>query len=193
MYTSILESFVSLAVKHINIATLTRIHFSRKGRAIVLVLLVLGASFVAGTIAFFTPHAYLPLALLGVFYGVLLSYPATKLLGPKLQAALGGLLGGITLGNVSSKVASTRSAILAFSKTITQTVQQVVNAGMANTAKTGYMETAVVYCIWMTIITMFLIVAISAYLGEGIVTEVSNMVPANPQSASLAVEHRTTA
>src|SRR5258708_33753281 len=92
MYTSILESFVSLAVKHLNISTLTRIHFSRKGRAIALVLLVLGVSFVAGAIAFFTPHAYLPLALLGVFYGVFLSYPATKLLGPKLHAALGGLL-----------------------------------------------------------------------------------------------------
>lgn len=168
MQISFLETLINSAVQSLNISALTRIHLSKRARAITLVLLLLGLSFVAGAIAFFTSHAYFPLALLGIFYGVILSYPATKLLGPKLQAALGGLLGGITLGNISSKVASVRSGVLALSKFITATVQQTIGADMSGNPKTPYIEAAVVYCIWMTIITMSLIVAISAYLEEGL-------------------------
>jgi hypothetical protein len=179
MYTSFVETLLTSLVQRINFAPLTRIHFSKKARAIAVVLMLLLASFFAGGIAVFTSHAYLPLAVLGVLFGVLLSYPATTLLGPKLQAALGGLLGGLTLGNISSKVASLRSTILVFSKSITDLVKGL-GLALSNPEKAAYVEGAIVYCIWMTIITMFLIVATSAYLEESTSSASGTATPTPP-------------
>jgi hypothetical protein len=180
MYISLIDTILNTLVARLNNTTLSRIHLSRKSRAIAVVLLVLAASFIAGAFAVLTRHAYLPLALLGVMFGVILSYPATTLLGPKLQAALGGLLGGLTLGNIGSKVASFRATIIAVSKGITQLVQGLgVVAG--DPAKTAYVETAIVYCIWMTLITMFLIVATNAYLDQDLKTSSSTNNTQPPQ------------
>ena len=163
MAYSFLENAVSSLLQSLPSSLLAKIQSSSRIKAISIVLLLLLVSFAMGWIAFFTSHKYLPLAVLGVFYGILLSYPATKLLGPRLQSALGGLLGGISLGNVTSKVTSGTTIIRSLSKFINTSVQQV----MASLPGAQFLEDGIVICIWMTLVTMFLIIATNAYLGEG--------------------------
>jgi hypothetical protein len=184
MPTSIIDALFGRLVVVSASAILTKIHSSKKLKAIVLVLTLLVVTFTSVTIAFHTKHAYTPLFVLGIFYGVVLSYPATKFLGPKLQAALGGMLGGLTLGNVSSKVASVRSGILALSKQITDTVQQFGNTGPVTMAP--YIQTGIVFCVWTTIITVFLIVVVQAYSGEDLAigAGAAAAVPAPPAPAA---------
>jgi hypothetical protein len=166
---------------------------SRSIKAIVIVLSLLLCTFVMGWIAFATSHTYLPLAALGVFYGVMLSYPATKLLGPRLQSALGGLLGGISLGNISSRVATGTSAVRSLSKFITTTVQQVLT-NLPGAGQAQFLEDGVVLCIWMAIVTMFLIIATNAYLGEGPAVAKAPVAPAPvPAPASTPVVPATNA
>jgi hypothetical protein len=137
-----------------------------------------------GWIAFTTSHAYLPLAVLGVFYGTMLSYPATKLLSPRLQSALGGLLGGISLGNISNRIATGESAIRSLSRFITTTVQQVFT-NLPEIAKKS-LEDGVVLCIWMAIVTMFLFIATNAYLGEGSTAAKTAVAPVTPNAQAPA-------
>src|ERR1039457_3626608 len=47
-------------------------------RAIVMVLILLAVTSILGGIVATTPHAYTPMVLLGVFYGVVFSYPDRK-------------------------------------------------------------------------------------------------------------------
>src|SRR5690242_7525503 len=154
---SFLESALVPVLKRLPSSLIAKMQ-SRRIKAIVIVLSLLLSTFVMGWIAFATSHAYLPLAALGVFYGVMLSYPATKLLGPRLQSALGGLLGGISLGNISNRVAIGKSAIRSLAQFISTTVQQVVSS-LPNNSKAQPLEDGVVLCIWMAIVTMFLIIA----------------------------------
>lgn len=161
---SFLESALGSALKRLPSSLLAKMQ-SRRFKAIAIVLSLLLSTFVMGWIAFYTSHAYLPLAVLGVFYGTMLSYPATKLLSPRLQSALGGLLGGISLGNISNRIATGESAIRWLSRFITTTVQQVFT-NLPEIAKKS-LEDGVVLCIWLAIVTMFLFIATNAYLGEG--------------------------
>src|SRR5689334_10849653 len=115
MSYSLLENVLVLALKRLPSSLLAKMK-SRRFKAIAIVLSLLLSTFIMGWISFATAHAYLPLAALGVFYGTMLSYPATKLLGPRLQSALGGLLGGISLGNLSSRIATGESAIKSLSR-----------------------------------------------------------------------------
>jgi hypothetical protein len=161
---SLLENVLVLALKRLPSSLLAKMQ-SRSVKAIAIVLSLLLSTFLMGWVAFVTSHSYLPLAALGVFYGVILSYPATKLLGPRLQSALGGLLGGISLGNIGSRVAKGESVIRSLSKFITATVAQVL-ANVPGNGQDQVLENGVVLCIWMAIVTMFLIIATNVYLGE---------------------------
>lgn len=177
---SFLESAAVSVLKRLPSSLIAKMQ-SRSIKAIVIVLSLLLSTFLMGWIAFATSHSYLPLAVLGVFYGVMLSYPATKLLGPKLQSALGGLLGGISLGNIGSGVAKGESAIRSLSKFITTTVGQVLST-VPEVGKAQFLEGGVVLCIWMAIVTMFLIIATNVYLGEGPAAVKAPVAPGAPAS-----------
>ncbi len=193
MSYSLLENVLVLALKRLPSSLLAKMQ-SRRFKAIAIVLSLLLSTFVMGWIAFATSHAYLPLAVLGVFYGTMLSYPATKLLSPRLQSALGGLLGGISLGNLSSRIATGESAIKSLSRFITTTVQQVFT-NLPVVGKTQFLEDGVVLCIWMAIVTMFLFIATNAYLGESTTaakTDVASVTPSAPAPATAAVPTNNT-
>ena len=175
MAYSFLETFLGSLLKSLPSSRLSRIQLSSRAKAIILVLSLLLVSFLLGWIAFATSHAYLPLAVLGVFYGVMLSYPATKILGPKLQSALGGLLGGISLGNISNKVATGTSAVRSLSQFINTSVQQIFRT-FPEISKAQSLEDGTVICIWMALITMFLVIAINAYY-QGDISKDSALAP----------------
>ncbi|HEY1936686.1 MAG TPA: hypothetical protein VGJ33_01990 [Candidatus Angelobacter sp.] len=185
MSYSLLENALVSLLKSLPTGLLARIQLSSRAKAIAIVLSVLLITFLLGWAAFSTAHEYLPLAALGVFYGVILSYPATKVLGPRLQSALGGLLGGISLGNVSSKVATGTSAIRALSKFINNTVQQVIIVVPDPKAQT--LEDGIVLCIWMSLVTMFLIIATNAYLGD---RPIAAVAPAAGPALASASENK---
>jgi len=193
MSYSLLENVLVLALKRLPSSLLAKMK-SRRFKAIAIVLSLLLSTFIMGWISFATAHAYLPLAALGVFYGTMLSYPATKLLSPRLQSALGGLLDGISLGNLSSRIATGESAIKSLSRFITTTVQQVFT-NLPVAGKTQFLEDGVVLCIWMAIVTMFLLVATNACLGESTTaakTDADYVTPSAPTPATAAVPTNNT-
>ncbi|HEX3584412.1 MAG TPA: hypothetical protein VH024_00340 [Candidatus Angelobacter sp.] len=175
---SFLESALVPVLKRLPSSLMAKMQ-SRSIKAIFIVLSLLLSTFLMGWIAFATSHSYLPLAVLGVFYGVMLSYPATKLLGPRLQSALGGLLGGISLGNIGSRVAKGESAIRSLSKFITNTVGQALS-NLPGGGKAQLLEDGFVLCIWMAIVTMFLIIATNVYLGESTAAAKAPVAPGAP-------------
>jgi hypothetical protein len=188
MSKSLLENVWVLALKRLPSSLLARMH-SRRFQTIAIVLSLLLSTFAMGWIAVATSHAYLPLAGLGVFYGTMFSYPAIKLLSPRLQSALGGLLGGISLGNISNRIATGESAVRSLSRFIAATVQQVFT-NLPGIEKAQFLEDGVVLCIWMAIVTMFLFVAANAYLGEGSTpakTAVGSVSPSAQAPANAAV------
>lgn len=175
---SLLENALIALLKRLPASLLSRMQ-SRRFKAIVIVLSLLLVTFLMGWAAFFTAHEYLPLAVLGVFYGVMLSYPATMLLGPKLQSALGGLLGGISVGNISSKVATGTSAVRSLSRFINSTVQQLII--IVPDPKAQSLEDGIVLCVWMALVTMFLIIATNAYLEDNVTS--TSATPIKPALA----------
>lgn len=131
-------------------------------RATCIVLLLMLVSFLVGWIALCSRHKYLPLAGLGTFYGAVLAYPVTRLFGPRLQSALGGVLGGFSMGNMVHRINHTASSIEFIAKAIATTVQQVLVAlGVAIEA--DFLVDGVLLCLSMTIVTMLLIIITSAY------------------------------
>ncbi len=139
----------------------------RAAKSIFVVLILILVTIGLGSIARFTEHAYLPMIFLGIVYGVFGSYPAMKFLGPKIQAALAGFLGGLGMGSLGAKEAAIKSgiqAIAAFIGDLEKTIRGVITPPdqSAQPLPWNYMDTAIVYCIWMTLLTAFLIVAANA-------------------------------
>jgi hypothetical protein len=134
-------------------------------KAISIVLMLLLFSFFMGSIAFISHHKYLPMAVLGIFYGVVLSYPATMLLGPKLQSALGGALGGFSVGNLSHLINHTTSSIEFLARLIAATLQQVLAAFQVD-LKADFLVDGILLCLCLSIVTMLLILITSVYLAN---------------------------
>jgi hypothetical protein len=137
-----------------------------QARAIIVVVLILIWTIVLVSVAVFTSHAYLPFILLGISYGIILSYPILKLFGAKIQAALAGLLSGISVANLGAKEALARSWIQSAAKGISGLVtfgHSVIAGPQGSPVAWTYMDSAVVYCLWMAVLTLILVVAANAY------------------------------
>lgn len=132
-------------------------------KAICIVLTLLLFTFLMRWIAFISHHKYLPMTVLGIFYGVVLSYPATMLLGPKLQSALGGALGGFSVGNISHLINHTTSSLGFLAQLIASAVQQVLAAFQVNPASKSLAD-GILLCLCLAIVTMLLIIVTSVYL-----------------------------
>ena len=139
---------------------------SRRSKAITIVLSVLVFSFGTGSIALSTHHKYLPLAVLGIVYGVLLSYPATLLMGPKFQSALGGALGGFSMGNMVHRVNHTLSSIELVAQWIATAINQVLVALQIPPQAGDVLRDGIVLCLAMAIVTMLLIIITNVYLTD---------------------------
>src|ERR1017187_1657106 len=142
-------------------------------RAIVMVLILLAVTSILGGIAA-TTHAYTPMVLLGVFYGVVFSYPVITFLSPSIQSAAGGFLGGITTSSIATKL------------TLAKTWVATVGAAIASLVKTlpiqlnTEMSAAITYCIWMTIVTTLLIVVVNVYYSHSNTSNIGNQVKVEP-------------
>jgi hypothetical protein len=138
--------------------------WSQKAKSVFVVIMLLMATIALGSIAAFTTHANIPLIFLGILYGIFLSYPVMKFLGPKIQAALAGFVGGLGMGTLGAKEAAIKSAIQTIASTIGD-LETTIRRSLAHSPEPipwSYIDTAIVYCIWMTLLTAFLIVAANA-------------------------------
>jgi len=113
-----------------------------------------------GAIAVLTPWAYLSLLPLGIFYGVVLSYPITRFFGPKLQSLATGFLGGITIGNIGTQQAKLRAYIIDLGEWIKQ---QVVAVNPASSARAAHLDGAIVWAVWSAILICLAILGANAY------------------------------
>jgi branched-subunit amino acid transport protein AzlD len=139
---------------------------SQRSKAITIVLSVLVFSFGTGSIALSTHHKYLPLAVLGIVYGVLLSYPATQLMGPKFQSALGGALGGFSMGNMVHRINHTISSIELMAQWIATAINQILVALQLPPQEVSVLTDGIVLCLAMAIVTMLLIIITNVYLAD---------------------------
>lgn len=169
---TLIEGFVGLTAGFLKSARFGEFStWSQKAKSVFVVLGLLLFTILVGCIVTFTSHAFLPLILLGIVYGVFLSYPAMKFLGPKIQAAIAGFLGGVGLGSLGAKEAALKSGIQSLASAIGDleaTVRQaLVPQGQSSQPPPWtYVDSGIVYCVWMTLLTAFLVVAANACLGE---------------------------
>lgn len=143
--------------------------FSPQAKAIIAVVGLLLVTFSLGAAAVFTTHSLIPLLILGVVYGVILSYPLTKFFGPKIQSLVTGFLGGVSLGNIGTQEAKLRAWIIALGNSIKQLV--------ASAHPPEGLSDAIVYSIWTAIIVAFFILAANAYFANQKTNPVGNPIP----------------
>jgi hypothetical protein len=96
---------------------------------------------------------------LGIFYGVVLSYPITRFFGPKLQSLATGFLSGITLGNIGTQQAKVRAYIINLGEWIKQ---QVATAHPTSSASAANLDDAIVRAVWTAIVICLAILAANA-------------------------------
>lgn len=152
-------------------------------KAICIVLMLLLVTFSMGWIAYITHHKYIPMTVLGIFFGVVLSYPATMMLGPKVQSALGGALGGFSVGNLSHLITHTTSSLESLAHLIAMAVQQILAIVQLNPEPKPLAD-AILVCLCMSIVTMLLIIVTSSYLTNDSAQETASQeaVPVSPQA-----------
>ncbi|HEY2391079.1 MAG TPA: hypothetical protein VGK22_07880 [Candidatus Angelobacter sp.] len=156
-------------------------------RAICIVLSLLLVTFFMGWITFISHHKYVPMAVLGIFFGVVLSYPATMMVGPRVQSALGGALGGFSVGNISHLITHTTSSLESLAHLIALVVQQILAMVQLNIEPKPLAD-AILVCLCLAIITMLLIIATSIYL-----TNDSDQKAAAPEHAPVDQPARVSA
>jgi len=145
--------------------------FSPQTQGLAIVALVALLTIALGSVAVRTNHQFLPLILLGLFYGGLLSYPAIRFLGPRVQSAVAGFTGGVTAGNIGTQQAKLREAVVDLSSWLSTHLASVAPAGAPQ------LNEAIVWCAWTTIISTLAIMLANAYCANVDSIPVGNVSP----------------
>ena len=136
---------------------------SKQTKAVLSVVVLAAVTLILGALAIYTPFVYLFLLPLGIFYGVVLSYPVIRFFGPKLQSLAAGFLSGITIGNIGTQEARLRTYVIVAGEKIKETVLKV---HPADTAQAARLDAAIVWSIWTAILICLAIVAANAYFAN---------------------------
>jgi hypothetical protein len=147
-------------------------------RALIAGLIIILVTLGLGSVSLLTGHAYVPLILLGVFYGAVSSKLLTQFLGPKIQSAATGFLGGVTAGNIGSKEATLRTWIRSIADAIKDFV---TNMNPGTSQHVQYLNQGLVWCVWMAIVTALVILAANAYYANVESSPVGELKTAKPQ------------
>lgn len=126
-----------------------------------------------GTLAILTTFVFPPFIFLGVFYGVIASRLLAKFLAPKLQTITSGFIAGISTGSIGAKEAKLREII----RTTGQYITDLVTSINLPAGKSANFDPAVVFCIWIAIITVLVILGTNAYYANAKSSRVGD--PAN--------------
>jgi len=154
---------------------------SGQAKAVLSVVTVAGVTLILGVVAVHTGFAFAFLLPLGIFYGVVLSYPVIRFFGPKLQSLATGFLGGITIGNAGTQEAKLRSYVIVAGEKIKELV---MGAHPPDTAKAANLDAAIVWSIWTAILICLAILAANAYFANKAGNPVGQQAP--PVQANAA-------
>ena len=150
---------------------------SGQTKAILSVVVLAVVTLILGALAVYTPLVYLFLLPLGIFYGVVVSYPVIRFFGPKLQSLATGFLGGITIGNIGTQEAKLRSYVIVAGEKIKEAI---VGLNPPDTARAARLDGAIVWSIWTAILVCLAILAANAYFANKDGNPVGQPVPAGP-------------
>jgi len=163
-------------------------NLSSQARAIITVIGIGIVTVSLGAAAAFTTYAYPPMIALGAFYGVILSYPVTRFLRPRIQSIVTAFLGGLTAGNIGSEQAKLSSAIVSISKWVKD---QVVALHPGASPEATHLNGAITWGIWTCILIALAILAANAYFANhdqnDIGTRVGAAVATMPSPATTLV------
>ncbi|HET9183722.1 MAG TPA: hypothetical protein VFP59_16445 [Candidatus Angelobacter sp.] len=158
---------------------------SIQNKAVVSVVTVAVLTLGLGGVAILSRWVYLCLLPLGIFYGVVLSYPITRFFGPKLQSLATGFLGGITIENIGTQQAKLSAYITAVAGWIKAKVTTVIPAGSARMAK---LDNAIMWAVWTAILVCLAILAVNAYYANKEGNPVGQLDrPGQPEQPAIAV------
>lgn len=150
------------------------------GLLIVTVLVAFAAT------AVLTSYHYLPLIVLGIFCGGVVSKFLSQFLAPKIQSHVTAFLGGITTGNIASSGAG-------LSKFISGAAAQIDNLAGIIPHKVDNLAEPVKLSLWIGLLTTLVILAANAYYAGQPTNEVGKRVtpappaPIPPAAAAAAV------
>ncbi len=136
---------------------------SPQARAIITVIGIGMVTLGLGSAAALTSYVRLPMIALGAFYGVVLSYPVTRFLRPRIQSLVTAFLGGLTAGNIGREQARLSQAIASFSSWIKDEVKALHPGG---TTEAADLNVAIIWGIWTCILIALAILAANAYFAN---------------------------
>jgi hypothetical protein len=170
MYVTI---FDALATQFAPLNRIPRLKsFPPATRALIMGIFIVVFVLLFGSLAVFTSHVCAPLVVLGVFTGVMISKLLTQFLAPRFQTLITGFIGGVTTGNIGAKGASLRTAIRDLGDAIKDLVT-TINPGTSGTS--AYLDQAIIWSIWIAILTAFVILATNAYYANEKSSPVGNL------------------
>jgi PEGA domain len=144
--------------------------WSPRKKAIVATVSIIGITVALPLLAYYTQHAYSIFVALGVIYGIIVAYALMKLLRKKIQAGVAAFLGGLAFESIGSKEATLRIWIRSVAHWVTTQVSDVHHyfrhplvPAESSSADWTSIDTAIVMCFWITVITIVLVVFTEAY------------------------------
>lgn len=156
-------------------------------RALLVGISIIAVTILLGSVAVLTHYHFSALIALGVFYGIVISKILSQFLAPKLQSLVTGFLGGITAGNIGVQQARISAVI----HNIANGIQGVALSISSNLLHPDAdFNTAIVWGIWITILTAIIILAANAYYANtesSAVGHTAQTEPAPVAAAAVAV------
>jgi hypothetical protein len=148
-------------------------------RALLIGLLIMAVLLSLSATAVMTHHHYVPLVILGVFFGGLVASVLGQFLAPKLQSYLTAFLGGITTGNIGSSETGLRKLISAVGGQINRVVAMLPQS-------VDDLSYPLTLSLWISLLTTLVILGANAYYANQESSPVGNPVAAPPLAAAAA-------
>lgn len=135
-------------------------NLSVHARALVVGISIIAVTILLGSLAVLTHYHFSALIGLGVFYGIVISKILSQFLAPKIQSLVTGFLGGITAGNIGMQQARLSAAIHNIANGIQGVALSIASDLLHADADFNH---AIVWGIWIAILTAIVILATNAY------------------------------
>jgi len=148
-------------------------NFSPANRALIAGLLIVIVLLLLGGTAVVTSYHYVPLVILGVFSGGVVSKVLSQFLAPKIQSHVTAFLGGITTGNIGRSGENLRKLIAE--------IGEQINKLVALAPRGGDLSGPMVLCLWVGLLTTLVILGANAYYANQKSSTVGELV--NPPAA----------
>ncbi len=172
MYVTIFDKFIP-RWSHLQVHT----------RALIVGVSIIAITILLGSVAVLTHYHFSALIALGVFYGIVISKLMSQFLAPKIQSLVAGFLSGITAGNIGIQ----QARLSAFIHNIADGIQRVAQSiAIATLHADADFNTAIVWGIWVAVLTAIVILAANAYYANMESSPIGVAAPPVPAPIAIA-------